>query len=809
MDTPVSQEVPEGGLPFDLRTLLLGVLRRWPIVAACGLIFLVLGVGGALILGSRLYEAETVLLYKPTVVGTPQEGDYVPPPLPTQLNLVKIQSNLEEVRRRLELPTTLRTLGGACEVVVQPKTELMIIRAEWDSAETAAALANTLRDVFLENQRRIRQSAARRQISDLERRLEAVHRELNVADAALKAFTTKNNVVDLQQETQWYLDELTSIDVLYEQARIEKRTNDLQTTNLNKIISDLKEQVAKEQAASAQMEAISDTNIRIQRLREAIEDDKEFRARAAELAQKELELETAKKLRAQGLISEVKFGEVVAAYEKQKALTLDTEQIKQWRGEIARLDQAVIPTQGLMTPSGHILQDMLLRSFNLKLEQVSLAEKVKHLEEARARLKAKLNSLPALQREYVALSREVSAREAEKQGIEDLLAKVRRIHDSQATDFTIIADAKVPTLPTKSNRKLIFLAIAALGPFLGLMIALALELMDTTIKSGKELALKLSLPVLGVLPRLPTGSRLIPGQGESALVESFRLIARRLRSAVPKPGARILIVSARQGEGKTTLAANLAACWGRQDERVLLLDAHVRVEENGQAGVNDQPWRNGQPPSSALLQSLLIEPLEKIATRLSRSFPKRLARAVPRLARPVEQLPLLVERLAAWLKQRVEQQWLQRTGAAGAPHTVDEMILNGRASLRGLGEYLSSEVDQVEEVIWPTRLVGVHCLPRITAPRLPDVLGTNRMRRLLMEVSERFSLILVDGPPVLPYVDAELLAEQCDAAVFVVRSQTYPASTLRKALDRLKAAGVPIVGAVLNGVDPLYLEDEG
>ena len=109
-------------------------------------------------------------------------------------------------------------------------------------------------------------------------------------------------------------------------------------------------------------------------------------------------------------------------------------------------------------------------------------------------------------------------------------------------------------------------------------------------------------------------------------------------------------------------------------------------------------------------------------------------------------------------------------------------------------------------MVWPTRLPGVECLPRVGEAVIPDLVSSNRMGELFEEVSQRFSIILVDTPPVLPYVDADSLAQWADAIVLVVKSRTHTASTLKKVMDRLRESKVPIIGVVLNQVDPIYIE---
>jgi hypothetical protein len=69
------------------------------------------------------------------------------------LNTVKIPKNLESVRASLKLKVPLNTIGEAVRVGVQKETELMNVHTTWGDAEIAAALTNTLVDVFIESNR--------------------------------------------------------------------------------------------------------------------------------------------------------------------------------------------------------------------------------------------------------------------------------------------------------------------------------------------------------------------------------------------------------------------------------------------------------------------------------------------------------------------------------------------------------------------------------------------------------------------------------------------------------------------------------
>ena len=65
--------------------------------------------------------------------------------------------------------------------------------------------------------------------------------------------------------------------------------------------------------------------------------------------------------------------------------------------------------------------------------------------------------------------------------------------------------------------------------------------------------------------------------------------------------------------------------------------------------------------------------------------------------------------------------------------------------------------------------------------------------------------VLVDGPPLCDYSDAEFLAEHVDSVVLVVRSSHCSRSDLKSAAGRIRECRKRLIGVVLNDIDPIYL----
>lgn len=155
--------------------------------------------------------------------------------------------------------------------------------------------------------------------------------------------------------------------------------------------------------------------------------------------------------------------------------------------------------------------------------------------------------------------------------------------DVSTANAKVIDAAEVPSGPIAPNKqKIIMLAsMGALVFAVGLVILL--EMLDATLKSGDDVEQRLGLPTLGTLQLLRGGqlknkspARFILEDRKSSFAESIRTIRSGvILSSLDKPHKVIMITSTVPGEGKTTVAINLALSLA-QVEKVLLIDADMR-----------------------------------------------------------------------------------------------------------------------------------------------------------------------------------------------------------------------------------------
>ena len=132
-------------------------------------------------------------------------------------------------------------------------------------------------------------------------------------------------------------------------------------------------------------------------------------------------------------------------------------------------------------------------------------------------------------------------------------------------------------------------AAAALGLLGGLALLLVLERFDTRVRTGGEVEGVSKLPLLAEIPVLPSRSRdgiVVASDPLSKAASAFHVLAASILSQLPPRNPEtnghgshpsvVLITSAEPREGRTTVAANVAASLAQRGTRVLALSADLR-----------------------------------------------------------------------------------------------------------------------------------------------------------------------------------------------------------------------------------------
>ncbi|MEW6401101.1 MAG: polysaccharide biosynthesis tyrosine autokinase [Chloroflexota bacterium] len=145
--------------------------------------------------------------------------------------------------------------------------------------------------------------------------------------------------------------------------------------------------------------------------------------------------------------------------------------------------------------------------------------------------------------------------------------------------LTVVEPANLPTRPTGTTKLTIILLAGLVGLSLGIGAAYLLEFLDRTIKTTSDIERIFHLPVIGYISETLDAERAtyIVTNPDSVLAENFRLLWSNIEFyRIRKPVKTILITSPSQGNGKTTVASNLALAISLEGTEVLLVDADLR-----------------------------------------------------------------------------------------------------------------------------------------------------------------------------------------------------------------------------------------
>ena len=335
-------------------------------------------------------------------------------------------------------------------------------------------------------------------------------------------------------------------------------------------------------------------------------------------------------------------------------------------------------------------------------------------------------------------------------------------------EVTIIRAASEPT-PRGANPWLTTLLGALVGLIVGLGAALAAHAVDSSLATVEGVEELTGLPVLGEIPylRLSTRGRgwrfwlrakLWPGPWRererlvikfplaSQVADAYKSIRKQLLDQLPETGDAgghvVLVTSAAPREGKTITALNLALIMGQAGLRVLYLEADLRR------------------PTAAYLLGVGSRGAGWVSGLLG--WPSRLARWLSPGRRN--------QGGSGGVGPEVGQRTRPGDGRRrGLPGLTD--ILVGAASLEettvGLADLLLGELGWDELVAVPgiDNVGFVFSGTRLRNPA--EVLATEELARLFLELRRRYDIVLADCAPAFPVPDPAVIGPLTDGACLV------------------------------------------
>ncbi|WP_413693881.1 GumC family protein [Psychromonas sp. KJ10-2] len=449
---------------------------------------------------------------------------YVKSYLPAEFNVEEKQEPLEA---RSEKVLLIDAFQSKLTITPIRNTQLVDISFEAKDPKLAALIANTVADVYI-NQEVLGQSTSTKKAADwLEVRLEELRVNLEDSINALDDYRVKENLIDLNAAGVLSIasDELESLTESYlraKQTRFEAETLYLFVSNANG-------------------------------------NDINYLMSIPEISEHPL-ITNVKNIenQAQQRVSELSF-RYGAKHPKLVAAKAQLESIQE------ELKQQA---------------NKIVRGFAKELQAAKNNERrfIRELEQE----KRKYQDISSTEQEYLRLQREVEANQSLYDTFLTRYKETEVTSDLDVEQAKILDQAETPLAPIKPNKKLlVILAFIASFAF-AVIYAFVIDALNDTFRTAAEIESKLGLRLLGLLPliKLKRKQTLSPHAFFDDKHKAFSEAVRTLRtgfmlSHIDDQHKVVLVTSSIPGEGKTTTSINIALSMS-QVEKTLLIEADMR-----------------------------------------------------------------------------------------------------------------------------------------------------------------------------------------------------------------------------------------
>lgn len=406
----------------------------------------------------REYTAKAVLVWEPpsTAVSSNPQRDFR-----TLVDTVKLPNALAEVRQRMGLSQTLESLARRISAEEGRGSNILLIQGKADSAEEALRLTGTITQVFLDGRTAVERTRAEEQLRALGEEIGRVHAGLQTAREQYDRFRQENGISDLALDREAAIEEAALLRAEVYRSRVEMGSEEAKEALLRSAAHRERPKVVLSETQSRAVE------------QKLLELRTELTARRASLSDEHPEV--------QGLAAAV-----TALEGRRSGAPVLTDQT------VGANPQWMFIQQGLIGASvGREAAQRKWQSFT-RLED-SARERV-------ARLSAMEGQASLLLAEMHLAENRLSGLKAAQREAE------ATVHQA-AAGFRVLDEADLPTLPTRSYRRLVAIVVPLLSSLCAALVCAAQALRGLKLWTPPELAFWGHAPVVAASawPASPEG----------------------------------------------------------------------------------------------------------------------------------------------------------------------------------------------------------------------------------------------------------------------------------------------------------------
>ncbi|MCY6493235.1 GumC family protein [Leptolyngbya sp. GGD] len=446
-------------------------------------------------------------------------------------------------------------LAKAIKVKDVAGADVLQISYEDQEADKAAAVLNQVMTQYLNAnvlENRSEAAAAREFIAEQLPKTEATVRQ---TETALRQFKEQSGIADAKAEEARVNEAISTL---------EKQIADAST--------DLAETTTRHDKLASTLNMTADRALEVSFLSQ----DDNIKQIAAQLQQVQTQLEL-ERTRYTG-----KHPAIVNLQDREAALkNLLEERISQ------TVDAASVTPRDLVPDE--LRRDLMKDFVNAEVQKLGASTRLASLTETRDLYRDRMMQVPRLEQTQRELQRQLDAAQSTYETLLKRLQEVQLTEKQNVGTARIVERAAIPDSASGSKTSMFLLLGAAAGTLLSLAVITLLELRDKSIKTLKEARDLFGYTWLGTIPYFgrPLMARSkkqewsipelpVRDAPRSAVSGSYRMLQANLKFlSLDEKLKSVVITSSVPREGKSTIAANLAATMATLGRRTLLIDADL------------------------------------------------------------------------------------------------------------------------------------------------------------------------------------------------------------------------------------------
>jgi polysaccharide biosynthesis transport protein len=441
------------------------------------------------------------------------------------------------VQRKLHLSTSPGSLLSHLKVTPVANTPILNLSVTWRDAETSAGIANAFGDAFMEREREFVQSQAVAALGFLQSELPQAEARMRQTSVDLANYQAANGFVDANSHTQNVVAHATAIQGKIESTMLDSREAKALLNNVQRQLASMPESVNTSRQTSVNP-VLTDLRTRLETV-------------SLQLRQAEQQYTDQHPL-------------VVSLRKQRQALLV----------QIAA-EPAQINSQNTVAPNP-IYQALQQQVAQYKQRVDGDEAQLALLRGQQKELSPVLQSLPQKSMELATFQQQAKLAADVYNALEQKYSDATIARSTALSDISVVQAATADSAVVRPNLKVNFLAALVVGFILASIAVVIVDAVEHRVRTMVSEGRILGLPLIARIPAFAPVSRSMLPWVQSMTIEAFLHLCVTLRLKTKGPLRTLAVTSPCRGDGKSTIAFNLAKAMATLEPRILLIDGDMR-----------------------------------------------------------------------------------------------------------------------------------------------------------------------------------------------------------------------------------------